>query len=364
MKRNVRNILSVLIFIILLSILLFLLFQEKEKTKEELITVGVILPLTGFGSYSGIPAEKGALFAIENLDINNVKIIIEDSKGFGNIAVDAANKLININNVDILLTTFSSPSISVGDIANDRNILHLYSSGTSQPSLIHTNSIKVGDYDYEEDCKILGKYILDQNYTSVAYIYAQVDASLKCEKGIKEVVGDKIKIDNYPFETEKEDFKTIITKLKTNDYNAILNCGYDVDNQKLYNMFIEYKITTPYICVIGKEECFSNKLIDIAPEGGISYGIKSIDHEYKAKLLNKYPNLTGYEIFAATETYDAINDVSIAYNKCKSKNKDCIAKEITSSNIRRAIDYTYNGNIIKYNISLYRLENKEFIEIN
>ena len=363
MKKQVRIILSILIFILLICILLFLAIS-KDKPKPDPITVGIILPLTGFGSYSGIPAEKGAIFAIENLDINNVKIIIDDSKGFGNIAVDAASKLINIDNVDILLTTFSSPSISVGDIANDRNILHLYSSGTSQPSLMYTNSIKVGDYDYEEDCKILGKYILNKNYTHVAYIYAQVDASLKCIKGIREVVGDKIKIDNYPFETEKEDFKTIITKIRSNNYDAILNCGYEIDNQRLYNKFIEYKITTPYICVIGKEECFSNKLIDIAPEDSISYGIKIMDQEYKAKLLKKYPNLNGYEIFAATETYDAIQDISYAYNKCKSKNKDCIAEEITSSNRKRAIDYTYNGNIIKYNISVYKLENKEFIEIN
>ncbi len=363
MKKKVKIIISILIFILLIFALLFFTIS-KDKPKTDPITIGVILPLTGFGSYSGIPAQKGAIFAVENLDINNVKIIIEDSKGFGNIAVDAANKLINIDNVDILLTTFSSPSISVGDLANDKNILHLYSSGTSQPSLTHSNSIKIGDYDYEEDCKILGKYILDQNYTSVAYIYAQVDASLKCIKGIKEVVEDKIKIENYPFETEKEDFKTIITKVKNNDYNAILNCGYEVDNQRLYNKFIEYEITTPYICVIGKEECFLNKLMDIAPEGSISYGIKTMDQEYKKKILEKYPNLNGYEIFAATETYDAIQDISYAYNKCESKNKECIAKELTSSNRKRVIDYTYTKNIIKYNIAIYKLENKEFIEIN
>ena len=83
--------------------------SEEKEVKEEVIKIGVILPLTGNAAVYGLSAKEGIDLSLE--DINNtggingktIQMIYEDSQCDSTKAVSAAHKLINIDKVQIII---------------------------------------------------------------------------------------------------------------------------------------------------------------------------------------------------------------------------------------------------------------------
>ncbi len=109
--------------------------------------IGTILAMTGAGAFYGKVMSQGAQLAMDELNakggIDGVKfeLVVEDHKsGQPKEAVSAINKLINIDKVPFILTSYSSPTLAILPIATEHKVLLLNGGGVS-PKLVQPGSV-------------------------------------------------------------------------------------------------------------------------------------------------------------------------------------------------------------------------------
>ncbi|MDC0610028.1 ABC transporter substrate-binding protein [Vibrio sp.] len=113
------------------------------------IELGAILPLTGGSSENGIDQQRGIELAVKELNDKGgvlgepVKVIFEDSAGNPMTGLGAVKKLVQVNNVPVVIGSFSSSvTIPVGQYLEQQKRIHINISGTS------TDIRNIGDYSY------------------------------------------------------------------------------------------------------------------------------------------------------------------------------------------------------------------------
>lgn len=198
-------------------------FGCVNNKKEEVIKIGVILPLSGDVAIYGKSLQNGLDLALEKYTKENpnkmkVKLIYEDSKADPKIAVSSMQKLTSVDNCKIVLGGFSSSEVlSIAPIAENNKIV-LISPTASSP-----NITKAGDYIFRTtpsdnfDGEIMAKFAFKElNLRNVALIFCNNDYGL----GISKVFvskfisfGGKICVQKS-FESGVNDFKTQLTAIK------------------------------------------------------------------------------------------------------------------------------------------------------
>ncbi|MBI4234808.1 ABC transporter substrate-binding protein [Candidatus Peregrinibacteria bacterium] len=211
----------------LLSLVLVACTGQNDKQEEpQTVEIGGILPLTGDGAAYGVPMQKVAMIAVEKVNkdggINGkeLKVIWEDGKCNGKDAAAAAQKLININKVQVIFGGFcSSETLGIAPIAEAAKVVVL-STGSSSPDV--TNA---GDYifrNYPSDSsqgKILAGIADTRGLKKVAMLTEENDYTVGIEKSFKESYKGEIVSEN--FLPTDSDFKTQIVKLKGSNPDAI-----------------------------------------------------------------------------------------------------------------------------------------------
>lgn len=102
------------------------------------VTIGAIIPLSGASATQGEDQRRGMELALEKINANGgvlggkLAIITEDSAGRAPTALDAAKKLVTVDNVPVLIGEFSSGiTIPVGEYIAQQNKVHLNVASTS-----------------------------------------------------------------------------------------------------------------------------------------------------------------------------------------------------------------------------------------
>ena len=337
--------------------MVFLTLVSCTSQPTEPLRIGAVLPVTGTYSVWGINEEKGIALALEEVD--NVMVVVEDTASNTGNSVSAVQKLINVDDVDVLYTSLTGVSNAIAPVAFENNKLHLYKAATTKPiTEFLGNSIKTGYYNYLEDCRVLSEFAVEKNYKKIAYVSANADFSVECKESM---LIDNLDFEDYAFEASKEDFLTILTRIKEGTYDAIIVTGYNVDFGKFYRKMVELDIRIPVLCA-GAEDCLDG-LENVAPLGLVYFGAE-LDEEFKEKLLDRYPDMTLLEQAIAATSYDMVKFVSEAYSKCPEKNKECLRKSITGSRIVSAQGSEgFDGDVIKLKIKLFRLNDERNVEI-
>ena len=106
----------ILLFILTLSII------SCTQSEQNKIKIGAILPLTGAYAIAGTDAKNAIDIALEDIG-NKIQVIYEDSQGENTKAVASFNKLINIDNTKIVLTSTSWVSNTLYQQAIDSDVI-------------------------------------------------------------------------------------------------------------------------------------------------------------------------------------------------------------------------------------------------
>ena len=109
---------------ILIAVLCLLISGSAYAQTQNIVKVGAILPLTGKLAPMGEVERNAMILAMEKVNSNSkkVEIIFEDGKGNPSEAVTAANKLLDMDKVDLLITSTTGASLAVEPITTRRNI--------------------------------------------------------------------------------------------------------------------------------------------------------------------------------------------------------------------------------------------------
>lgn len=174
---------------IFLFAIIYAIASFDSTTKRE-IKIGVSLPLSGSLAYFGELQKEGALIAEQQINNNGgingytLKLIIEDNKGDRITAATVAEKLITVDDIDIILTAFTGPSAVTNSITSKNKKILLYES--TNDDLAKSSNYTFKDYvSFEDVGKKLGDAISNEDITSIGLILPVYETSKELRKVLK-----------------------------------------------------------------------------------------------------------------------------------------------------------------------------------
>ncbi len=288
----------------------------------EPIKIGFIGPLSGDAATYGEPLRNMVDLAITEINaaggVNGApfKPIYEDAKCNGKDATAAAQKLVNIDGVKVIIGGFcSSESLAAIPVAEAGQVA-LLSAGSSSPDL--TGKSRFFSRDYPSDVT-QGKVLADAAYNikkwkNVVMIQEQTDYALGLYNAFSsyfEQLGGK-KVAKEEFPTSATDFRSMLTKLKAIKPDALfVNTQTSAAAERILKQLKDLKWTPKLIVndVMASDlkVVETNKIIlegALAAEFGVDINnakFQNMLSAYKAKYGVDVP----YQSYAQT-AYDAV----------------------------------------------------------
>jgi len=202
----------------------------KQSASGNTIKIGLIGPMTGDAAVYGEPVQKVILMAADEINaqggINGkqIQIVTEDGKCNGTDAANAAQKLFNVDGIKAAIGGFcSGEALAALPIAEQAKAL-LFSTSASSPKLTGASPYFFRDYPSDS---FQGKVLADAAYNtkhwkSVAFIQEQTDYAT----GVYGAFNDDFtalggKTTNESFPPNATDFRSILTKLRSQNPNAL-----------------------------------------------------------------------------------------------------------------------------------------------
>ncbi len=308
----------------LFIILIIGLFSGCAK-KDDVIKIGAILPLTGDAAAYGQCAKNSLELAkseVNNKDgINGkkIEIIYEDSQAKSDLALSAANKLIEINNVKIIIGAMSSTEVlALAPILNQKKVILI------SPAATNHEISNAGDYIFRTivsdiyDGIAMAKFISKDKNIKTVSLFNITEAG---PQGVATAFKDEfIKRGGEILNEEKcirgdINFKTQILKIQSNNPDALYFALFPRESELFIKQVKELGINIPL---------FSHQLMDdpslIQKTGDASNGIiftstkniSNTENEEQEKFNKNYLMKFGQEPLSfGSNSYDAL---MITYN--------------------------------------------------
>lgn len=218
------------------------------------IKIGFVGPLTGENAALGVPIQKGALLAAEEINaaggINGkqIEIISEDGGCKGEPAAKAGNKLLAIDKV-IAITggMCSSETLAIAPMAEEAKTV-LISPASTNPSITDA-----GDYVFRAissdkfQAATMADHLISRNIRKTATIYANSDFNIGLNNAFKEryesLGGTVVAAETY--EQDSKDFRTQLTKIRAANPDALFVIPYG-EGGLILKQAREIGITAPF----------------------------------------------------------------------------------------------------------------------
>jgi branched-chain amino acid transport system substrate-binding protein len=194
------------------------------------IKIGFIGPLTGDAATYGQPFQQTVQLAVEQINTvggisgRQVEVIYEDGKCNGKDAASATQKLVNVDHVQAIIGGFcSGETIPSVPIAAQGKVLVL-SPSASSPALTGISPFFFRDYPSDStQGKVLATIAYtDKSWKNVAFIQEETDYAAGIYKAFDQTfagLGGKTTNDSFP--STSNDFRSILTKLKAANPDAV-----------------------------------------------------------------------------------------------------------------------------------------------
>jgi branched-chain amino acid transport system substrate-binding protein len=120
---------------------------------QETVKIGMILAMTGPGAFYGQVMSRGAQLAVEQINKaggiggRRLQVLVEDHKsGDADAAVTGARKLLDVDKVPVILTSYSAPTLAIQPLAVEKKVLLLNGGGVGsvlvgKPTLYNTRML-------------------------------------------------------------------------------------------------------------------------------------------------------------------------------------------------------------------------------
>ncbi len=177
--------------------------------------LGVMLPLTGYASFTGEILKQGVDMAIDSLKMNSEEIVIEDNQVNAKTAINVYNSLV-AKGYSCFLSGGGPTSMAIAPLTKGKDQL-MFATAVNSSDLTKVSdrvvrlsptgksmASKLAEYNYK---------ILNLRATSIVYVNIEMgDEFRKGYKNRFEEIGGKI-ISEHPYDANQRDFKDIISKV-------------------------------------------------------------------------------------------------------------------------------------------------------
>ncbi len=196
------------------------------------VVLGAVFPLTGNGAAYGLPIQKATELAVEEINavsgVGGKKMVIryEDGKCDGKEGLTAAQKLVNVDNVQVIFGgVCSSEVLGMADLVNEKKRVVISPSATS-PDITKLGGNYVFRFAPSDALAstVAGRYAVEQVKAKRAAVLSEnTDYPQGLRRGFKveyETQGGRVVLDET-WNTGTSDFRTLALKVKNADVDVI-----------------------------------------------------------------------------------------------------------------------------------------------
>jgi ABC-type branched-subunit amino acid transport system substrate-binding protein len=295
---------------------------------ETLIKIGVLTDLSGPASYYGQQTRVGALLAAQELTQQGkrIKIIFEDSALNTRQGVSAAQKLIQIDQVDALYVDFTPIAVAVSALAHTNKKLMIY--GAAAESVVKSNEYAFKTYsDYIEGCEAVAREFNFQGIKRVGILHAEAEYGDLCAEGVKKVYSEAVE----QFYKRGDPVVTQVLVMKSKGVEAIINGSFEGDMVNMLRAIADLK----YVVKVGgaKDSLTAGQVVNFAEQlkGAITFGLDPLLPELRtrAQAIDGGATLPAYE--GVGLSYLHIMQAAVALESCQGKDITCTVSEMERS---------------------------------
>jgi branched-chain amino acid transport system substrate-binding protein len=215
---------------LVLSLPLGLLARGVHAEQKEPFRFGALMPTTGPEAGYGLDFVKTYEMAVKDINDNGgvnghpLEMLVLDTQAKPELAINAANKLIDVDKVPLIITAWSSVVKAVAPIANRNSILEI-NMGANSPDIA-----RLGDYVYtvfplaEVDVTALAKYSREKlGKTRAAVLYINNDTGIGGAKIYRDVFtaagGQVVAFEAY--DPKATDFTGVLLKARVGNPDVV-----------------------------------------------------------------------------------------------------------------------------------------------
>jgi len=268
-------------------------YSENSRT----VKVGVILPLTGKLAPMGEVERNAMVLAMEKVNSSSkrLELIFEDGKGNPTEAATIANRLIDIEKADLLITSTTGASLAVEPITTraKKNLIAF----CMDPDISRKSEYVVRFYEgiKEESDAILKYFATAKGLTKVGVLYVNVPVF---EKVVNDVYLPFLKqkkvsvpvVERYAL-TDK-DFRVPVFKMKQAGIDHLILLGYGFEYENIFNQLAETGLLKGNLRIIGGWGFLYTPVDASLLEGvlvsGPQYVFREQSSDFQKEYLKKY----------------------------------------------------------------------------
>jgi len=333
--------------------------------KDNAVKVGVILPLTGTLAQMGEVERNAMIMAADKVNSGQkiLELIFHDGKGNPSEAVTIANRLLDIDQVDIMITSTTGASLAVEPImtGKKKNLI----SFCMDPDISKKSPFVLRFYEgMNEEVDAINKYFASaQSLSKIGILYANVTAF---EKVVTQSYVPYLKQNNVAipvierYALTDKDFRSQILKMKKANIDHLLILGYGFEYDNIFKQLVENGLYGKVKIIGGWGFLYTSvdrNLLEGVLVAGPEYvfqkqQISDFQKEY-IKRFNKYPN------FDAAFAYNMIIELGelIKANKIDIKQplKNNLIKRGELTGVVGKYHFSSDGEmIVKTGLGIYR----------
>ncbi|NQU79610.1 ABC transporter substrate-binding protein [Candidatus Woesearchaeota archaeon] len=225
-----KNLAKIMIILITALFLLGCAQTQNITEEKEDLVIGSILPLSGDAAPYGIPLQQVAEFAVTEInneggiDGKNLAIVYENGDCSAKGGSSAAQKLISIDEVNVILGGLcSGETLGAAPIAEESQVI-LFSSASGSPDITESGEFIFRNFpsDASSGSKV-AKQALANSHSNIAILSEQTDYAQAVKNVFKNTLltdGGSVVLDEQ-FTADTTDFRTPLAKIKSADPDAI-----------------------------------------------------------------------------------------------------------------------------------------------
>jgi branched-chain amino acid transport system substrate-binding protein len=289
---------------------------------EESIRLGTLCPLTGAGGSYGPEMQRVIKRVVKEINDAGgihgqpIELFHEDSQTNPEAAVRAVRKLIDVNNVSAVMSTWASGvTMAVAPVCFRNKVLEISVSGADVITTLEDD-----DYIFRTQPnsnlqgQVYGRFAVDKGWKKIAYMARQAPYAQSFGEAFREVVEDsgaKI-VEFFIYEADRSSYRSELTKVLAKKPELIFLMGYTPDSivalKEIYKTGYEGAILGPSFAI-------NQKLVD-SVGAAVAEGVYSIDPatDLQSPAFKNVTRLMGTDEVSAyaVQSYDHINLIALA----------------------------------------------------
>ncbi|MBR9704072.1 amino acid ABC transporter substrate-binding protein [Candidatus Pacearchaeota archaeon] len=317
--KNKELVIAIVVLVVVVVVIGLFVVYSNGNSDEDVIKIGVVSTLTGFGASWGDDIIKGIDLAVKEINTGGgikgkkIKVIYEDMGEVDlSAAASAARKFVSVDDVDVILTQWAEDTSVVWPIATENNIVTInIASGADDIPRSDPLVFMIRPLSSEFTEKIID-YAISEGYENPVIISEQNAYFTNLgdvTNGIwEEKTGKKMK--RYEVITFERDYKTQMTKIKDEGNDAIfLQITQNIVPAALKDIE-ELNLNIQIFGYVGIDDDLVIEASGESIEGLIYTDFEDSDPEFIEKFNNEY----GHDpVVAADLAYDAIKIIEVSY---------------------------------------------------